>query len=84
MRVGGGHAAGLQERWCQQHGVVAAAPGAAVGGVQRAHLGDHMAAQRRVAAADQFERPARVRGDAEQVIGDPLVQRRRVGFGQAA
>ena len=69
--VSGGESARLEIRRDQQHPVEAAAGHPAPGGVQRAHLGDDVTAQRGVTATDHYDRGTHRLAECEQVAGHP-------------
>jgi len=75
---------GHPRRPAQADVVEASAGRLAANGVQPAHLGDDVPAQRRVAAADHADGRAQPAGQVEQHPPDPGGQLHRVGLGQAA
>ena len=84
MDVTGGEPAGLEVGGHQQHAVESGAGDPAAGGVDGLHLGEDVAAQGGIAAADDLHGCAQSLPEGEQAAGDAGGEFDRRVFGQAA
>ena len=84
MDVTGGEPAGLEVGGHQQHAVESGAGDPAAGGVDGLHLGEDVAAQGGIAAADHLDGCAQGLPEREQAAGDAAGEFDRRVLGQAA
>ncbi len=84
MDIRSGQPSGLEKSGDQQHAVEAAAEHLPADGLQRRHLRHHVAAQRRVAAADELEPRAASLGHGHQAASGESVELDRGRLVEAA